>query len=197
MTKYCRRVVSFLYADSSASPPLFVRGDQLLHTLFRGNDEVLSVDYCLSLRRIFGSPAVICERRPISSHALSRESRGGARKILRRFSCGNYRLDCRLRGNDEVWSEDYCLSLRRIFGARAVICERRPISSHARNAGTRCCRKRKRSCRGLEIVSLRSAPGISMHGGRFRQFRHVGGESSHFTSSQIRASRSRAASSGA
>ena len=73
MTKYCGRVIVFFCADSSASPPLFARGVQFLHTLFRGNDEVLSVDYCLSLRRLFGGPAVICESLPISSHALSRE----------------------------------------------------------------------------------------------------------------------------
>ena len=33
MTKYCRRVVGFLYAGTSASPPLFARGVQFLHTL--------------------------------------------------------------------------------------------------------------------------------------------------------------------
>ena len=31
MTKYCRCIIVFLYADSSASPPLFVRGIQFLH----------------------------------------------------------------------------------------------------------------------------------------------------------------------
>ena len=152
----------------------FSCGNGRLDSCFRGNDEVLSVDYCLSLRRIFGDPAVICERRPIFSHARERESRGGARKTfrcflvetedwipafervkkswrpnysssfprkresrggtrktLRCFSCGTGRLDSRFRGNDEVLLADYCLPLRRHFGVPTVICERRPISSHA------------------------------------------------------------------
>ena len=41
--------------------------------LFRGNDEVLPVHYCLSLRRLFGVPAVICERHPISSPLNGRD----------------------------------------------------------------------------------------------------------------------------
>ena len=43
MTKYCRRVTVFLYDESSAVPPLFVRVSRFLHTLFRGNDEELVV----------------------------------------------------------------------------------------------------------------------------------------------------------
>ena len=39
MTNYCRRGIVFLYADSSAIPPLFVRGIQFLHTLESGNPE--------------------------------------------------------------------------------------------------------------------------------------------------------------
>ena len=73
-----------------------------LDSRFRGNDEVLSADHCLSLRRHFGVPAVICERRPIFSHARKRESRGGARKTLRCFSCGNERLDSRFRACEET-----------------------------------------------------------------------------------------------
>ena len=133
MTKYCRWVIILFYDKSSVFAPLFVRGVQ--HTLFRGNDEVLSAICWFSPRRIFGVPAVICERHPISSHARKRESRGGARKTLRCFSCGNDRLDSRFRGNDEVLSAGYCLSLRRIFSVPAVICERHPISSHARQRG--------------------------------------------------------------
>ena len=74
MTKFCRRGIVFIYGKSSAIPPLFVKGVRFLHTLFRGNDEVLSAGCWLSLRRHFGVPAVICERRPISSHARQRES---------------------------------------------------------------------------------------------------------------------------
>ena len=59
MTKYCWRVVGFLCADSSTSPPLFVRGIQFLHTLFRGNDEVLSEGYRLPPRHFFGAPTVV------------------------------------------------------------------------------------------------------------------------------------------
>ena len=66
-----------------------------------------------------------------SSFPRKRESRTAARKTLQCFSCGGRRLDSRFRGNDEVLSVDYCLSLRRIFGGPAVICERHPISSHA------------------------------------------------------------------
>ena len=39
--------------------------------LFRGNDEVLLVGYCLSSHRLFGVPAVICESRQFL-HALFR-----------------------------------------------------------------------------------------------------------------------------
>ena len=41
MTKYCRRAIVFLCNKSSASPPLFARDIQFLHTLFRGNVEDL------------------------------------------------------------------------------------------------------------------------------------------------------------
>ena len=41
VTKYCRWIVAFLSADSSASEPLFVRGIQFLHALLRGNGGVL------------------------------------------------------------------------------------------------------------------------------------------------------------
>ncbi len=41
--------------------------------------EVLSAGYCLSLRRIFDVPVVICERHPISSHARQREKRSQPR----------------------------------------------------------------------------------------------------------------------
>ena len=138
MTKYCRRAVGLLYADSSASPPLFARGIQFLHTLESGNPEATHV----RLSDVFPAettdwiPAfegVKKSTRPTNSSSFprKRESRGGAHKTLRCFSCGNERLDSRFRGNDEVLSVDYCLSLRRIFGGPAVICERRPISSHA------------------------------------------------------------------
>ena len=95
MTKYCRRVVSFLYADSSASPPLFVRGDQFLHTLFRGNDEVLFDDYCLFRCRYFRDPTVIVR---------------GVRFLHTLF-----------RGNDEVLFGGCCLSCHQYFGASAVV----------------------------------------------------------------------------
>ena len=39
MTRCCRRVIVFLYAESSAVPQLFVRGVQFLHTLESGNPE--------------------------------------------------------------------------------------------------------------------------------------------------------------
>ena len=41
MTKCCRRGIVFLYADSSAIPPLFVRGIQFLHTLESGNPQAI------------------------------------------------------------------------------------------------------------------------------------------------------------
>ena len=41
MTKYWRRIIAFLYADTSAFPPLFVRGVQFLHTLESGNPEAV------------------------------------------------------------------------------------------------------------------------------------------------------------
>ena len=56
-----------------------------------------------------------------SSFPRKRESRGGARKNLRWFSCGNGRLDSRFRGNDEVLLADCWLSLRRLFRVPAVI----------------------------------------------------------------------------
>ena len=80
----------------------FSCGNGRLDSRFRGNDEVLSAGYCHSLRRIFGGPTVICERRPISSHARKRESRGGARKTFRCFSCGNGRLDSCFRACEEI-----------------------------------------------------------------------------------------------
>ena len=117
-----------------------------LDSRFRGNDEVLSAGYCLSPRRIFDVPAVICERRPISSHARKRESRAAVRKTLRCFSCGNGRLDSRFRGNDGVLPAGYCLPLRRIFGVPTVICERRPISSHARKRESRTAVRKTLQC---------------------------------------------------
>ena len=41
MTKCCRRVIDLLFPDSSASPPLLVRGAQFLHTLVRGDMDAL------------------------------------------------------------------------------------------------------------------------------------------------------------
>ena len=144
MTKYCGRVIVFFCADSSASPPLFVRGVQFLHTLESGNPEAArtrlsdvflaeTTDWIPAFEHVKKSthPA------KSSSFPRKRESRGGARKTLRCFSFGNERLDSRFRGNDEVLSVDYCLSLCRIFDGPAVICERRPISSHARTRESR------------------------------------------------------------
>ena len=106
-------------------------GTARLDSRFRGNDEVLLPSYCLSPRRIFGAPVVICESLSISSHARKRESRGGARKSVRRLYCGAAGLDSRFRGNDEVLSAGYRPSLPRLFGVAAVTCEGCRISSHA------------------------------------------------------------------
>ena len=63
--------------------------DARLDSRFRGNDEVLSVDCRLSLRRLAGVPGVIRGRHPFSSHARKRESGGGRAKDSPMFYCGS------------------------------------------------------------------------------------------------------------
>ena len=84
----------------------FSCGSGRLDSRFRGNDEVLWAGYRLSLRRLFGVPAVIVR--------------------------GVQFLHTLFRGNDEAFLADYCLSPRRIFSAPVVICKNFSISSHDR-----------------------------------------------------------------
>ena len=61
MTKYCRRVVGFLYDESSASPPLFVRGVQFLHTIRERETAILILAHGAAagrLRSSLGAPAL-------------------------------------------------------------------------------------------------------------------------------------------
>ena len=140
-------------------PTFIVRGVRFLHTLESGNPEAARArlsdvflvepeDWIPAFERVKKSG----DTANSSSFPRKRESRGGTRKTLRRFYCGNDRLDSRFRGNDEVLSVDHYLSLRRIFGGPAVICERCPISSHALPAATR--RRPRHGATRLSIFQL-------------------------------------------
>ena len=56
-----------------------------------------------------------------SSFPRKRESRGAARKTIRRLCCGIARLDSRFRGNDEVLIEFYRLLSRQFFDVPTVV----------------------------------------------------------------------------
>ena len=140
MTKYCRRVIGFLYADSSVSPPLFVRGIQFLHTLFRGNDEELAgcVDF---FTRSFAGMTKYCWRVVVFLYADSSASPS-------LFVRGVQFLHTLFRGNDEVLSRCHRLSLRKFLICPAVICERHPISSRVQRRGETGASPGARGCGG-------------------------------------------------
>ena len=62
--------------ESSLAVPQYNRWRVLsappLDSRFRGNDEAFLADYCLSPRRIFSAPVVICKNFSISSHDRER-----------------------------------------------------------------------------------------------------------------------------